>query len=87
MPDTKRPNAAMKGGRASAPKGTFKRILKSVFHFYPRMLIVALVLIVCNAVISSIPSIFMQKIFTIVVCVILVLALGIPTMALTVLSL
>lgn len=29
---------------------------------------------------------FMKKVFTIVVCVILILALGIPTMALTVLS-
>ncbi len=60
------PNMRMKGGRASAPKGTFKRVLKSVYHFYPRMLIIALVLIVCNAVISAIPSIFMQRIFTIV---------------------
>ena len=61
------PNMRMKGGpRASAPKGTFKRILKSVYHFYPRMLVIALVLIVCNAVISSLPSIFMQRIFTVV---------------------
>ncbi len=61
------PNMRMKGGpRASAPKGTFKRILKSVYHYYPKMLVVALALIICNAVISSLPSIFMQRIFTIV---------------------
>ncbi len=61
------PNMRMKGGpRASAPKGTFLRVLKSVYHFYPRMLVVALVLIVCNAVISALPSIFMQRIFTVV---------------------
>ncbi len=62
-----RPARGGAGGQgAAAPKGTFKRIIKSVHHFYPRMLVVALVLIVFNAVISSLPSIFMQKIFTIV---------------------
>ena len=61
------PNMRMKGGpRAAAPKGTFKRILKSIYHFYPRMLVVVLILIVFNAVISALPSIFMQRIFTIV---------------------
>ncbi len=52
--------------RPSAPKGTFKRIMKSLFHFYPKMATAALVCIVFNAVISALPTIFMQQVFTIV---------------------
>ncbi len=52
--------------RPSAPKGTFKRIMKSLFHFYPKMATAALVCIVFNAIISALPTIFMQRVFTIV---------------------
>ena len=47
-----------------APKGTFKRLVKSLFHHYPKMMTIALLTIIINAVISSLPSIFMEKIFT-----------------------
>ena len=47
-----------------APKGTFKRLIKSLFHHYPKMMTIALLTIIINAVISSLPSIFMEKIFT-----------------------
>ncbi len=47
-------------------KGVLGRAIKSVFHFYPKMMTVALVCIILNAVISSIPSVFMQKIFAII---------------------
>ncbi|MGN1078121.1 MAG: ABC transporter ATP-binding protein, partial [Candidatus Gallimonas sp.] len=44
-------------------KGTLGRVIKSVFRFYPKMLTVALVCIVFNAVVSSLPSLFMQTVF------------------------
>ena len=46
-------------------KGVLGRVIKSVFHFYPKMLTIALLLIVFNAVISSLPSIFMYRIFSV----------------------
>ncbi len=60
------PNNRKNMRRPSAPKGTFKRILKSLFHFYPKMTTIALVCIVFNAIISSLPTIFMQQIFSII---------------------
>ncbi len=53
-------------GGMKAPKGTFKRIMKSLFGFYPRMMTFTLILIVFNAVISALPTIFMQHIFSII---------------------
>ena len=47
-------------------KGTLKRLIKTLFEFYPVMLPIVIVCIVFNAVISSIPSIFMQKIIAVV---------------------
>ncbi len=52
--------------RPSAPKGTFKRIMKSLFHFYPKMATAALVCIVFNAIISALPTIFMQQVFSVI---------------------
>ncbi len=53
------------GAPKGAPKGTMKRVIKSVFHFYPKMLTLTLILIVFNAIISALPSIFMERIFTV----------------------
>lgn len=44
-------------------KGVLGRVIKSVFKFYPKMLTVALVCVVFNAVVSSLPSLFMQTVF------------------------
>ncbi len=52
--------------KRKASKGTMKRVVKSLFHFYPRMLTVSLICILFNAVISSLPAIFMENIFTII---------------------
>ena len=59
----KRENAA-----AALPKkkGVLKRIIKALFHFYPKMMTIAVVCIVFNAVVSALPSIFMERIFTII---------------------
>lgn len=45
-------------------KGVLKRAIKSVFHFYPAMLTIALICVVFNAVVSALPSLFMQTVFT-----------------------
>lgn len=52
--------------KKGAQKGVLGRVIKSVFHYYPKMMTIALICIILNAVISSIPSIFMQKIFSII---------------------
>lgn len=44
-------------------KGVLGRVIKSVFKFYPKMLTVALACVVFNAVVSSLPSLFMQTVF------------------------
>ena len=49
-----------------APKGVLRLLLRTLFEFYPVMLPIAIVCIVINAVVSSIPSIFMQNIIAIV---------------------
>ncbi len=45
-------------------KGVTKRLLKSLFRYYPRMLTIALICIVLNAAISSIPALFMQQLYS-----------------------
>ncbi len=47
-------------------KGILKRTLKMLFKFYPKMLVITLVCLLFNAVISSLPSIFMERVFTLV---------------------
>lgn len=47
-------------------KGTIARLLKTMFGFYPVLLPITLVCIVFNAIVSSIPSVFMQNIISIV---------------------
>lgn len=46
-------------------KGTLKRLLKMLFQFYPVALPLVLVCIVFTAVVSSIPSIFMQNVIAV----------------------
>ena len=47
-------------------QGTVKRLIKTLFGFYPRMLPVTLVCIVFSALISSIPAIFMQNVIALI---------------------
>ncbi len=49
-----------------APRGTFMRVVKSIFHFYPKMMTVALLCIIFNAIVSALPSIFMERVFSVV---------------------
>ncbi|MCH5157817.1 MAG: ABC transporter ATP-binding protein [Clostridiales bacterium] len=47
-------------------KGVLGRTIKMLFKSYPKMVPITLVLIIVNAIISSIPSVFMERIFTVV---------------------
>ena len=47
-------------------KGTVKRLLKMIYDFFPRLLPLIVVLILINAVISAMPSVFMQKVIAVI---------------------
>ncbi len=50
--------------RPQVKKGIIKRIIKTLFEFYPVMMPFTIACILFNAVVSSIPSIFMQKVIS-----------------------
>ncbi len=56
----------LKGPHFKAPKGTMKRTLKTVFSFYPKLLPLTLLCILFSAIVSSIPTLFMQKVLAII---------------------
>ena len=58
------PSTTPRGQRA--PKGVLWRLLKTLFEFYPVLLPVTLVCILINAIVSSVPSVFMQNIIALV---------------------
>ena len=49
-----------------APKGVLRRLLRMLFEFYPVLLPITLVCILINAIVSSVPSVFMQNIIALV---------------------
>ncbi len=49
-----------------APKGVLRRLLRTLFEFYPVLLPVTLVCILINAIVSAIPAVFMQNIIAVV---------------------
>ncbi len=49
------------GRRPRAPKGNMKRLLKTLYDFYPVLLPLVVVCTIFSAIVSSIPAIFMQK--------------------------
>ena len=52
--------------KSKAKKGTMARLIKTVFSFYPRMLPLTLMCIAFAAIISTLPSIFLQNIIGLV---------------------
>ena len=47
-------------------QGTLGRLIKTLFEFYPVLMPLVIVFILMNAVVSSIPAIFMQNIIALV---------------------
>ena len=62
--NTAAPKTTARGQRA--PKGVLRRLLRTLFEFYPVLLPITLVCILINAIVSSVPAIFMQNIISIV---------------------
>ena len=60
-------NKAMpSGGRPKLDFATLGRVIKLLFHFYPRLIPLTIFCIVFSAIVSSIPAIFQQKVLAIV---------------------
>ena len=58
-------NTTTERGRR-APKGVLGRLIRTVFSFYPVLLPVTLICILINAIVSSMPSVFMQNVIAVV---------------------
>ena len=54
------------GKRPKAKRGTFKRLIKTLVKFFPALVPLVAVLIVFSAVVSAIPTLFMQKIIEVI---------------------
>ena len=50
--------------RPKAKKGTFKRLVRELFSFYPRLLPMTLCCIVFSAAIGAIPALFMRQVYS-----------------------
>ena len=61
---TAAPVKAARGQRA--PKGVLRRLIRTLFEFYPVLLPVTLLCILINALVSSVPAVFLQNIIAIV---------------------
>ena len=60
------PNNTSTGRGKRAPKGVALRLIRTIFSFYPVLLPVVICCILLNAIVSSIPSIFMQNTIAVV---------------------
>ena len=49
--------------RPKAKKGTFKRLIKELFSFYPRLLPLTIMCIILSAAIGAIPALFMRQVY------------------------
>lgn len=58
------PKTTARGHRA--PKGVLRRVLSTLFSFYPVLLPVTIVCILINAVVSALPAVFLQKVIAVV---------------------
>ena len=50
--------------RPKAKKGTFKRLLKELFSFYPRLLPLTICCIILSAAVGAIPAVFMSRVYS-----------------------
>ena len=52
--------------RPKAKKGTFKRLLKELFAFYPRLLPITICCIIFSAAVGAIPALFMRQVYEVI---------------------
>lgn len=60
------PNNTTTARGRRAPKGVLRRLIRTVFQFFPVLLPLTLLCIIINAVVSSMPSVFMQNVIAVV---------------------
>ena len=60
------PNNTSTGRGKRAPKGVAGRLIRTIFSFYPVLLPIVVFCILLNAIVSSIPSVFMQNTIAVV---------------------
>jgi len=60
------PGDGMPGGKPKMNMGMLKRLVVMLFEFYPVLLPVIVVCIVFSAIISSVPTVFMQKVIAVI---------------------
>lgn len=58
------PTTTARGQRA--PKGVLRRLLRTLFEFYPVLLPITLVCILINAIVSAAPAVFLQNVIAVV---------------------
>ena len=63
-PPTSAPATTARGQRA--PKGVLRRLLRTLFEFYPVLLPITLVCILINAIVSAAPAVFLQNVIAVV---------------------
>ena len=66
MPEKRPGPPDMKDVKLRPKKGTFRRVIKTMFQFYPVRLPLVIFCIIFSAAVSSIPSIFMQNIIAVI---------------------
>ena len=49
-----------------APKGVLRRLIRTLFEFYPVLLPLTMLCIVINAIVSAAPAVFLQKVIAVV---------------------
>ena len=59
------PNKSIKG-RPAAPRGTMRRVIVTLYRFYPVLVPMTALLILFTAVVSAIPALFMQRVFSLI---------------------
>ncbi len=60
------PKGGAPGGKPKMNKGMLKRLVVMLFKFYPVLLPVIVACIVFSAIVSSVPSVFMQKVIAVI---------------------
>ena len=64
MPKTEKTENGVPKGRPKAAPGTFGRIIKLLFSYYPGLVPLTIFCILFSSAVSAIPSIFVQKVIT-----------------------
>ena len=64
MPKTEKTENGAPKGRTKAASGTFGRIIKLLFSYYPGLVPLTIFCILFSSAVSAIPSIFVQKVIT-----------------------